>query len=370
MNKKRYNDHFPLLKTIDWYIIRKFLGTFFFSIILLIFIIIVFDVSEHIDDFLKHDAPLKAILVDYYLNFVPYFVNLFSFLFVFISVIFFTSKMASDTEIVAILSSGISFRRMMLPYFVAATILAMMSFVLGNFIIPYTNRGKLAFERQYIKDPLRFTEQNIHKQISPGTYIYMENFNLPNKEGWKFTMEQIHDRNMTMKLTADKARWDSIRGVWVLDNYAIRKINCDRESIRTGGKMDTVIPLTPKDFIEDIEEVSIMNFFMLRDHIAKKELRGDPDVIKYKVKMYERYASPFATLILTLIAVSVSSRKVRGGIGFNLGLGLALTFLFILFMQVFTVLATFGDFPPLLAVWTPNIIFSIIALFMARITPK
>jgi lipopolysaccharide export system permease protein len=366
---KESRGHF-LLKTIDWYIIWKFLGTFFFSIILLLFIIIIFDVSEHIDDFLKREAPLRAILFDYYLNFVPHFVNLFSFLFVFIAVIFFTSKMASNTEIIAILSSGISFRRMLLPYFVAAIMLAIMSFILGNFIIPYTNRGKLAFERQYIKNPRQFNDMNIHKQISPGVYIYMENFNVPNREGWKFTLEQLEGRTLVYKITADKAKWDSIRSVWVLDRYAARRINGDRESIRMGARMDTALPLNPADFMEDIEEVSIMNFFMLRDHIAKKELRGDPDVIKYKVKMYERYASPFATLILTLIAVSVSSRKVRGGIGFNLGLGLALTFVFILFMQIFTVLATFGDFPPLLAVWTPNIIFTIIALIMGRAAPK
>lgn len=365
----RRNSYFSL-NTIDWYIIRKFLGTFFFSIILLIFIIIIFDVSEHIDDFLKHDTPLSAILIDYYLNFVPYFVNLFSYLFVFIAVIFFTSNMASNTEIIAILSSGISFRRMLLPYFVAASMLAAMSFVLSNFIIPYTNRGKLAFERQYIKNPKLFNEMNIHKQISPGTFIYFENFNTHNREGWKFTIEKMKNRQLLYKLNADKAKYDSIRKMWVLERFTERRIEGDKESLRQGTILDTVLPLRPADFMEDIEEVSVMNFFMLRDHIAKKELRGDPDVIQYKVKMYERYASPFATLILTLIGVAVSSRKVRGGVGFNLGFGLALTFIYILFMQIFTVMATFGDFPPLLAVWTPNILFGVIALFLARLAPK
>jgi len=202
-----------MLKTIDKYIIKKFLGTFFFALVLLIFIIIIFDISEHIDDFLKHETPLKAIIFDYYLNFIPYFVNLFSYLFVFIAVIFFTSRMASDTEIVAILSSGISFRRMLLPYFVAAGIIAIMSFILGNFIIPYTNRGKLEFEKLYIRDPREFSDMNIHKQIEPGTFIYMENFNSRSKIGWKFTLEKFKGRELVYKLGADRAEWDSIKSV-------------------------------------------------------------------------------------------------------------------------------------------------------------
>jgi lipopolysaccharide export system permease protein len=183
-------------------------------------------------------------------------------------------------------------------------------------------------------------------------------------------MEKFNGRDMVYKLSADRAEWDSIRGRWKLTNYNARTINGLNEHMNRGPRKDTVIPLKPIDFIEDIEEVSIMNYFTLREHIARKVMRGDPDVIKYKVKEYGRFADPFATLILTLIAVSVSSRKVRGGIGFNLGLGLALTFIYILFMQVFTVFATFGNFPPLLAVWIPNILFGIIALFLAQTAPK
>ena len=368
------NTFFPqdysYLQTLDWYIIRKFLGTFFFSIILLLFIIIVFDISEHIDDFLKHDAPLKAIIFDYYLNFIPDFVNLFSYLFVFIAVIFFTSRMASDTEIVAILSSGISFKRMLRPYLVAAFILALMSFLLGNFVIPFTNRGKLEFERIYIKDKPKYTEMNIHKQVSPGVFLYMENFNIQNKMGWKFSLEKFNGRQLVYKIKADEAAWDSINLKWKLKHYCERSINLMSESIRTGNKLDTAFGLKPNDFREDIEEVKTMNFFTLRKLIKMKQLRGDPDLIKFQVKGYERIAFPFATIILTLIGVALSSRKVRGGIGFNLGFGLAITFLYILFMQVFTVLATFGNFPPLLAVWIPNILFGIIAVILVRIAPK
>jgi len=370
--KKRGSDRssFFALKTIDRYIIRKFLGTFFFSIILLLFIIIIFDVSEKIDDFLKHDAPLKSIIFDYYLNFIPHFVNLFSYLFVFISVIYFTSKMAANTEIIAILSSGISFRRMLYPYFIAALLLALMSFILGNFIIPYTNRGKLAFERKYIKDPRQFNDMNIHKQISPGTYIYLENYNISTKTGWKFSLEKFKGRELVYKLVADRVDYDSVSAKWKLKNYYSRSIDGMKESIHKGAELDTLLSFRPAEFLEDLEEVSVMNYFTLSEHIKTKELRGDQDVIKFRVKKYERTVFPFATLILTLIAVSVSSRKVRGGIGFNLGFGLALTFAYILFMQVFTVMATFGNFPALLAVWIPNIIFGIIAVAMAMKAPK
>jgi lipopolysaccharide export system permease protein len=359
-----------MLRTIDKYIIKKFLGTFFFAIFLLAFIVIIFDISEKIDDFLKHDAPLKAIVFDYYLNFIPYFINLFSYLFTFIAVIFFTSRMASNTEIIAILSSGISFRRMLFPYFFAAGLLALMSFLLANFVIPYTNRGMLDFERKYVNDPRANTDQNIHKQISPGTFIYLENYSKNSKTGWKFSLEQFRDRELVYKLMADRIEWDSIRSMWKLEKYYSRHINGPVESLRQGKTMDTVLALNPKDFIEDIEDVKVMDFFSLREHIKKKELRGDPDVIKYTVKKYERFAFPFATLILTLIGVAVSSRKLRGGIGFTLGLGLALTFVYILFMQIFTVFATLGNLPPLLAVWIPNILFGIIALILAKTAPK
>ena len=359
-----------MLNILDRYIIKKFLGTFFFAIFLLAFIVIIFDISEKIDNFLKHDVPLHEIIFDYYLNFIPYFINLFSYLFTFIAVIFFTSKMASDTEIISILSSGISFRRMLVPYFIAAGMLAMMSFLLANFIIPFTNRGMFEFEKKYINEYKFLNNQNIHKQISPGTFIYFENFFMDKKGGSKFTLEKFRNRELVYKLSAENATWDSVKAKWRLDRFYSHTFNGPKESLRKGWQLDTLLPMTPKDFVEDIEEVKVMDFFTLKQFIRKKELRGDSDVIRYKVKMYERFAFPFATLILTLIGVAVSSRKVRGGIGFNLGLGLGLTFLYILFMQIFTVFATFGNLPPLIAVWIPNIIFGIIAIIMSILAPK
>ena len=250
-----------MLRTIDKYIIKKFLGTFFFAIFLLAFIVIIFDISEKIDDFLKHDAPLKAIIFDYYLNFIPYFINLFSYLFTFIAVIYFTSRMASDTEIIAILSSGISFRRMLVPYLISAGLLALMSFLLANFVIPYTNRGMLDFERKYVNEPRSNNDQNIHKQISPGTFIYLENYAKNIKTGWKFSLEQFSNRELVFKLMADRIEWDSIHSRWKLENFYSRHINGSFESLRQGKTMDTVLALNPKDFIEDIEEVKVMDFF-------------------------------------------------------------------------------------------------------------
>lgn len=358
------------MKTIDLYIIRKFLGTFFFTLVLLMFIVIIFDISEKIDNFLRHDVPLRSIIFDYYLNFIPYFMNLFSYLLTFITVIFFTSRMASNSEIIAILSSGVSFRRMLFPYFISAAALGLLSFVLTNFLIPYTNRSMLEFERKYVNDPRGFADQNVHKQISPGTFFYLENFNINTKAGWKFSLEKFENRQLVYKLKAERIEWDSIRQRWLISNYYVRKIKGMEESISKGIRLDTSLAFTPADFLEDVEEVKVMNYFMLDEHIREKELRGDPDLTKFKVKKYERIAFPFATIILTVIGVSVSSRKVRGGIGFHLGFGLALTFLYILFMQIFTVFSTYGSLPPILAVWIPNIIFGFIALLMLRMAPK
>lgn len=358
------------MKTIDLYIIRKFLGTFFFTLILLIFIVIIFDISEKIDDFLQHNTPLSEIIFDYYVNFIPYFVNLFSYLLIFIAVIFFTSQMASRSEIVAILSSGISFRRMLFPYLISSLILGVLSFVLTNFVIPYTNRSMLNFENKYVRDEKTLSDRNVHKQISPGTFIYLENFSLTNKIGYKFSLEQFKDRELTFKIMADKISYDSIRNRWKLEFYYSRTLNGLNESLVKGKLLDTVLPIKPKDLVEDIEEVKIMGYWQLREHIAKKELRGDPDLQAFQVKKYERWAFPFATIILTLIGVAVSSRKVRGGIGFHLGFGLALTFLYILFMQISAVFGAFGNVAPYIAVWIPNIIFGIIAVVLIRTAPK
>jgi len=359
------------MKIIDIYIIKKFLGTFFFSIALLSVIIIVFDLSEKIDDFLEKQATLKGIVFDYYLNFIPFFVNMFSYLFTFIAVIFFTSKMAQNTEVIAILSSGISFRRFLFPYMLSAGFLAVLSFYMSNFMIPHTNKVMWEFEKTFIKDPIKNENMNIHMQISPGEFVYVESYNSFTATGQKFSLEKFTpDGTLVYKLNSDRISWDSVSGRWSIRNYYFRKITGDKEFISKGLQMDTLINLRPEEFTLVADDIKTMNYFELNEFIAKEELKGSPNIPKYLLEKYKRYAFPFATIILTLIGVSLSSRKVRGGIGMHLGIGIGLTFTYILFMQVSNVFATFGNVSPLLATWIPNIIFGVLSIFMIRMAPK
>jgi lipopolysaccharide export system permease protein len=359
------------MKIIDLYIIKKFLGTFFFSIALLSVIIIVFDLSEKIDDFLEKQATLKGIVFDYYLNFIPFFVNMFSYLFTFIAVIFFTSKMAQNTEIIAILSSGISFRRFLFPYMLSAGFLAILSFYMSNFMIPHTNKVMWEFEKTFIKDPIKNENMNIHMQISPGEFVYVESYNSFTKTGQKFSIEKFTpDGTMIYKLNSDRITWDSASGRWNIRNYYIRSITAEDEFITKGLQLDTLINLRPQEFTLVADDIKTMNYFELNKFIEKEKLKGSPNIPKYLLEKYKRYAFPFATIILTLIGVSLSSRKVRGGIGMHLGTGIGLTFTYILFMQVSNVFATFGNISPLLATWIPNIIFGVLSIFMIRMAPK
>lgn len=358
------------MKIIDYYIIKKFLGTFFFAISLLILIVIIFDISEKIDDFLNNNAPLDEILFSYYLNFIPYFINLFSYLFTFIAVIFFTSKMAYNSEIISILSSGVSFWRMLVPYLISAILLGSLSFYLANFLIPNTNKVMLEFEHRYIKSPYKETNLNIHMQIKPGSFIYLQSFNNTTDMGFKFSLEEFRDGELVFKLMADRIEWDSVSGTWKIRNFFIREINGLEEKIVRGEEMDTLINLTPKDFEVAVEEVKTMTFSELRRFIEKERLKGSENVSEYEVEKHKRMADPFSAVIMTLIGVSLSSRKVRGGIGMQLGIGIFITFTFILFMQVSTVFATQGNLSPALAAWIPNIIFGVLSLYLLRIAPK
>ena len=358
------------MKILDWYIIRKFLGTFFFTLALIILIAVIFDASEKMDDFIEKNAPLRAILFDYYLNFIPYFANLFSPLFIFIAVIYFTSRMASNTEITAILNSGMSFRRLMLPYFIAASFLALVTFYFNGWVIPHANKNRLAFEYVYIRNPYVFKDRNIHRQISPGTLIYMDSYNSRENIGFRFSLEKIKDGKRIFFLNSDRIRWDSIPRRWVIENYYIRKINGMNEEIRKGISMDTVLSFEPKDFRQRSSVIEAMDNSALRGFISEQQQQGSSAVAAYRVEQYRRFSFPFAAFILTLIGVSLASRKVRGGIGIHLGAGIALSFIYILFMQIGTTYAVNSSFPPLLAVWIPNIIFSGVAIALFRYAPK
>ncbi|MCD4682036.1 MAG: LptF/LptG family permease [Bacteroidales bacterium] len=358
------------MKKIDIYIIKKFLGTFFFAIALLVVIVIVFDISEKIDDFIEKEAPLKEILFSYYLNFIPYFVNLFSYLFTFIAVIFFTSKMASDSEIVAILSGGVSFWRFLVPYLISAIFLGLMSFYLANFLIPRTNKKMMAFEKVYHKNPFRYREKDIHMQIKPGIFVYMENFNNLTNTGYKFSMETFNNNRLISKLSADRIIWDSTSVKWEVRNYFIRKLDGANEVITKGTKMDTTINIHPSEFTLVFDDIKTMNFPELLAFIEKEKLKGSSKSKEYEVEKHKRIAFPFATLVLTLIGVSISSRKMRGGIGMHLGFGMAITFAYIMFLQVSTVFATRGDLVPWLSVWLPNFIFILLGIYLVIKAPK
>ncbi|MPQ47610.1 LptF/LptG family permease [Marinifilum sp. N1E240] len=358
------------MRKLDLYIIRKFLGTFFFAIVLIISISVIFDFSEHIDEFIDKEAPLKAVLFDYYLNFIPYFANLFSALFTFIAVIFFTSKMAYDTEIIAILSSGISFRRMMFPYFLSALVIGVFSFMLSNYIIPPANQKRIDFTETYIKKQYRNKERNIHRQIEPGVFIYMQNWETSSNTGYRFALEKFEGKELVSKLTSKYIRWNKENKRWTINDYFIRHYDGEKEIFESGRKIDTTLNFGPKEFGRKKYLVEAMNYSELNNYIDQQTMRGDSNINAYKIEKYKRMANPFSTFILTLIGASLASRKVRGGMGLHLGIGLLLSFSFILFMQISVVFATNGNMNPMLAVWLPNIVFTIIALYLYRIAPK
>ena len=358
------------VKILDLYIIKKFLGTFLFAIGLIVCIAVVFDISEKVDDFIERHAPLKAIAFDYYLNFIPYFANLFSPLFVFISVIFFTSKMAGQTEIIAILNSGISFNRFLRPYIISATVIAIASFYLNNWVIPHANLVRLQFENIYIKNPYVYRGRNIHRQIKPGEFVYFESYDNKANTGFMFSLEKFEEGKLVTKLMADRITWDSLTQKWSIENYTIRHINGMTEELKKGIRLDTALSIHPSEFNRRMNFIEAMDFSELNTYIKEEKQRGSEVIPFYEVEKYRRTSYPFATFILTLIGVAISSKKVRGGVGLQLGAGILLSFTYIMFMQVSTTFATNGNLPAVVAVWMPNFVYAVIALYLLRKAPK
>lgn len=358
------------MQKLDWYIIKKFLGTFFFSISLILLIVVVFDVSEKIDDFIEKSAPLNEIIFSYYFNFIPYFGNLFSPLFTFVAVIFFTSKMANNTEVISIFSSGISFNRFLRPFLLSASLLAVLSFVLGNFIIPPANSERLEFENTYIKNPYKNRDKDIHMQITPGQFIYVQSYNTKRNIGYRFSMEQFEDGQLKEKLFSDYIKWIDDKNYWEAHNYFNRKINRLNERIEEGQVIELRINLHPDDFNVRRSTVETMNLFQLNDFIEQERMKGSKNLVFHIIEQQKRIAFPFATIILTLVAVAMASRKIRGGIGLHLGAGLLISFAYILFMQISTTFATNGDLSPILAVWIPNLLFATLGIYLLKKVPK
>ena len=359
------------VRKLDWYIIKKFLGTYFFAIALIISIAVVFDVNENIDKFINNKAPIKAIVFDYYMNFIPYFSNLFSPLFVFIAVIFFTSKLAENSEIIAMFATGMSFKRHMRPYMISAAFIALLTYGLGAYVIPKGNVTRLDFEDRYKKKKKQEYVRNVQLEVDSGVIAYIERYENYNKTAYRFSLDKFKGKQLVSHLTARSATYDTTSvHKWTLKNYMIRHMDGMKETITKGDRLDSIIKMEPQDFLIMKGQQQTMTSPELKEYITKQKQRGFANIKEFEIEYYQRIAMSFAAFILTTIGVSLSSRKVKGGMGLYLGIGLALSFSYILFQTVSATFAINGNTPPLLAVWFPNILYTFIAIYLYRKAPK
>lgn len=361
------------IKKLDWYIIRQFIGTYFFSILLIISISIVFDANENLAKFTQYHAPLKAIVFDYYANFIPYFANLFSALFVFIAVIFFTSKLAGNSEIIAMLAAGVSFRRLLRPYMISCVLIATLSFYLSAYVIPHGTVIRQNFESLYKNKKKNTSADNVQLQVDKGVIAYMQHYDNEMKKGFGFCLDKFEDKKLVSHLTAMEVQYDTISDSkyhWKIRNWKVRKLQGLKEHITSGAEKDTLIQMEPTDLVYSKGQQETFTLPELKEYISKQQDRGSGNVVQYQVEYHKRIASSFASFILTIIGVSLSSRKRKGGMGMYLGLGLALSFIYIMLQTVSATFAIQADAPPMLAAWTPNIIFAIVAYFCYRKAPR
>ena len=369
----KYLNPFRLLNRLDRYIIAKFIGTYIYSIILIISISIVFDFNEHMAKFATYHAPLKAIIFDYYANFIPYFACLFSPLFVFIAVIFFTSKLASNSEIIAMLAAGVSFKRLLRPYLISAALIAVVNFTLSAYFIPKGTIVKLDFEAKYKNNKKTLSAANVQLMVGPGVIAYIQQYDDRTKTGYGFSLDKFENKKLISHMTASTVRYDSIsesRYHWKAMNYKIRTLKGLKEEIKSGAQIDTTIMMEPMDLVFSDGQQETLTSSELRQYISKQIDRGSGNVVQYEVEYHKRIATSFASFILTIIGVSLSSRKRKGGMGLYLGIGLALSFTYILLQTISATFAIQADAPPMLAVWIPNILFVFIAYFCYRQAPN
>ena len=351
------------MKRLDKYIIGKFLGTFFFSIVLIMSIAVVFDLTEKLDDFFENQVTVREIIFDYYLNFIPYFMNMFSPLFIFISVIFFTSKLAGDSEIIAILASGVSYHRLMWPYFVSALLLFVFSFWMTGYVIPPASEKMFTFQDKYIQHFSRENARNVQMEVEPGTILYIESFQKRTNMGYRSSLEHFDGKQLTMRITADRIHYDSAYN-WHFDKYVRRDFNGMRETLTRGNRLDTIIPVQPKELFYTAENAQMMPNPELRAYIKTQRQRGSGNVQAFETEWWKRWASPIGAFIMTLLGVTLSSKKVRGGMGKNLGAGLTLSALYILFSTVSTTFSVSGVMSPFMSVWLPNFLFLVIGVLL------
>lgn len=357
------------LKRIDWYIIKQFLGTYFFAIILLIAISVVFDINEKIDKFLRPDVPLKAIIFDYYLNFIPYFASMLSSLITFVAVIFFTSKLADNSEIIAMLASGMSFKRLMLPYTISAAVIAIFTFILNAYVIPPANATRIDFQNKYIKNKKETSASNVQLEVEPGVIAYFSTFDSKSNMGYRFSLEEFEGKKMVSRLTAKSIKYDSLYK-WTVIDYMIRDFDDSREIITSGSRKDTTLSIVPSDFLISVNDCETMTSPELRTYIKRQKQRGIGNIQTFEIEYHKRYAALMAAFILTFIGVSLSSRKIKGGMGLNIGIGLALSFSYILFVTVSSTFAVSGAVSPMVAAWIPNILYAFIAIYLYRRAPR
>lgn len=367
LNPARY------LKILDWYIIKKFIGTYFYSIALIISISIVFDINENLAKFTQYHAPLKAIVVDYYMNFVPYFANLFSPLFVFIAVIFFTSKLAGNSEVISMLAAGVSFKRLMRPYMISAAIISVMTFFLGAYVIPKGTIIRQNFETMYKNKKKNTSAENVQLQVGKGVIAYIQHYDNNLKKGYGFCLDKFEDKKLVSHMTASEIQYDTISDSkyhWKARNWRIRQLKGMRETITSGSVKDTTIMMEPTDLVFSKGQQETFTSPQLKDYISKQIDRGSGNVVQYEVEYHKRIATSFASFILTTIGLSLSSRKRKGGMGMYLGIGLALSFTYIMLQTISSTFAINADTPPMLAAWIPNIIFTVVAYFCYRKAPN
>jgi lipopolysaccharide export system permease protein len=378
------------MKLLDKYILKQFLSTFFFVVVILLAVISVIDMTDKMDKFAKAQLTSGQIF-GYYLDFIPWIGSLVTPITIFIATVYVCSRMAGRTEVIAILSAGISFRRMMLPYFIGSFFIAILSFVLNGWVIPNSNKSKLAFEVQYLKNKYYYDKQNIHIQVAPDVYLYMKSYNNTNNTGYQFTLERFQDNKMIEKLTASRVEWDTAKQKWTLRDWRIHNVQSifettsgpeakpgletskrivTTDSIKSGSTLDTALVIHPKEFESDYRKYDGMTLNELNRYIKTLRSRGSTGIEVYEVEKYTRYTAPFTIFILVFMAVIVSSRKSRGGTGLQIALGFLLSFIFILFFTLFRTFAENGSMPPQISVWIPNIIFGIISLTMYKYVPR
>ncbi|HAL83540.1 MAG TPA: YjgP/YjgQ family permease [Mucilaginibacter sp.] len=360
------------LMVIDRYIIKKYLGTFVFTLGIFVIVTVVFDVSEHLDNFLKTHSTIQEIAFKYYAGFIPFYINLLSPLINFLAVIYFTAKMANQTEIVPILSGKASFNRFLRPYFICATLIFVVSFFANIYLIPFTNRLKITYENSHSFNADDPTKSEVHIQLDKHTFVYLQAYDNTIHTGYQFVLEKFNGDQLKEKLTANTIAYDSLKRIWSIKGYQIKYVNGLKEKWVDGTlkQIDTVLDMRPTDFIVYDNQYSAMSTSDLGRAITKEEIRGTGALKEMRYEKYRRFIYPLSSYVLTLIGVSISSRRVRGGIGLPLGIGIFLCFAYIIVDKFALVFAVKGDFPPIIAVCLPNGLFGLVGLYLLSKAPK